>query len=273
MKRLATSILAAAAAIAATAQTADIEVCYTALSPNFRNGEVDVKNSYVLLANSEKSKFFSPVTEYIDSLNSTPDGAANLKEMTRAAFLSGNMDDIPRKDGSYYVLKSAADNTLRYYDSAGLDSYFYDETTPEWSWEISDLSKNILGYECIKASCDFHGRKWEVWFSPEIPLHNGPWKLGGLPGLIMEATADNGKYSFVASGIQSISKPIGQVYLDNKYEKTDRISFLKAKRAFLDNPLGKINAQMGGDVKVTSSSSELIFSSADVVDFIETDYR
>ena len=124
-------------AIAAMAQNkADIEVSYTAMSPNFKNGKVDVKNQYVLLANAKESKFYSLITEYIDSLNSTPDGLDLLTEMTRTAALSGRYDDIPRKDGSYYVVKSISDNTLRYYDSASLDKYVYEETPEEWTWEI-----------------------------------------------------------------------------------------------------------------------------------------
>ena len=273
MNRLLTSIIVCFVAIVAMAQNADIEVSYTAMSPNFKNGKVDVRNQYVLLANATESKFYSPITEYIDSLNSTPEGAAQWQEMTRGAYLSGNMDEIPRKDGSYYVVKSINDNLLRYYDSAGIDKFVYEGTPEEWTWEISDSTKTILDYECVEATTDYHGRKWIAWFSPEIPVFNGPWKLGGLPGVILEASTDDGKYSFVATGIQQTSKAIVPVYLADEYEKTDRKSFLKAKRAFLDNPLGSLNAQMGGDITISDSSGEPIFVSSDVVDLIETDYK
>lgn len=252
---------------------ADIEVSYTAMAPNFKNGKVDVKNQYVLLANASESKFFSPITEYIDSLNSTPEGVAKYQEMSRSAAMKGDWDNIPRKDGSYYVVKSLSDNLIRYYDTAGIDKLFYEETPEEWQWKISDSTKNILGYECVKATIDYHGRKWTVWFSPEIPVANGPWKFDGLPGLILEASTDDGKYSFFATGLQQSSKAIGPVYLADEYEKTDRKKFLKSKRAFLDNPLGSLNAQMGGDIKISGNSGEPIFASSDVVDLIETDYH
>lgn len=274
MKKILSSIIICLVAMmAAMAQNADIEVIYTAISPNFKNGKVDVKNQYVLLANATESKFYSPITEYIDSLNSTPEGTAQWQDMTRGAYLNGNLDKIPRKDGSYYVVKSISDNTLRYYDSAGIDKFVYEETPEEWTWEISDSTKNILGYECVKASTDFHGRKWIAWFSPEIPVSNGPWKLGGLPGVILKASTDDDKYSFVATGIKHTTKAIVPVYIADQYEKTDRKSFLKAKRAFLDNPLGSLNAQMGGDITISGNSGEPIFSSSDVVDLIETDYK
>lgn len=265
-------------AIAAIAQKADIEVSYTALSPNMKNGKTEIINHYILLANGKESKFFSPMTEYIDSLNSTPDGKAKYQEITRNAYLGGKMDEMPRKDGSYYVMKSLPTKTLRYYDSAGLDKFFYEETSEEWNWTIGEATKEILGYECVEASTDFHGRKWTVWFTPEIPVQNGPWKFDGLPGLILKAESESGQYSFEASGIVTTEKIIKPVYLAEEYELTSRINFLKDKRAFLDNTLSRLNAQLG-DISVLKVEDESgndisgsIFASRETVDFIETDY-
>lgn len=264
--------------IVTSAQKADIEVSYIAHTPNFRDGKTDLTNQYILLANGSTSKFFSPMTEYIDSLNSTPEGKAKYQEMTKNAYLGGKLDQLPRKDGSYYILKSLDENIIRYYDNAGLDKFFYEETPEEWHWEIGDATKNILGYECVEATTNFHGRKWTVWFTPEIPVHNGPWKFDGLPGLILEAIADGNQYHFVATGVQQTDKNIGIVYLADEYEKSSRKDFLKAKRTFIDNPLGKINAAFGGDnTKVInedgSETNGQIYVQASVVDFIETDYR
>ena len=61
------------------------------------------------------------------------------------------------------------------------------------------------------------------------------------------------------------------MYLADQYEKTGRIDFLKAKRSFLDNPLGQINAKYG-DVMV-KSDNDVRFADASVVDLIETDYH
>lgn len=61
------------------------------------------------------------------------------------------------------------------------------ESVPDIDWKITSEKKKIGGYECIKATADFAGRKWEAWFTQKIPISLGPWKLGGLPGLILEA--------------------------------------------------------------------------------------
>ncbi len=279
MKRLITSIIWCFVAIAAVAhQKADIEVSYVAISPNMKNGKDEVKNQYILLANSTESKFYSSQTEYIDSLNSTPEGVAKYQEMTRNAYFGGKMDEMPRKDGSYYVFKNSPTKNVSTYDTAGLDKFTYDEPFEVWNWEIGEATKDILGYECVEASTDYHGRKWTVWFTPEIPIQNGPWKLGGLPGLILEAVSEGGQYSFVATGIQKTEKNIVPLYLASDYEKTTRQDFLKNKRSFLDNTLSRINAQLGG-IGITKVEDEngndisgSIFASRDTVDFIETDY-
>lgn len=261
-------------AISANAQTkADIEVSYTMTSPNMRTGKLgDSTHQYILLANSSQSKFYSPRTEQIDSLCSTPDGEAKFKEMQRAAALAGNFDDIPRRDGSMYVVKSTDANVMKVCDTAGMEQYVVEGPIENIDWTIvEDSVKKVLGYDCIMATADYHGRKWTAWFTPEIPLQAGPWKLAGLPRLILEADADNGVYSFVATGIQNTTRQISPVYLADRYEKVSRKDLLKAQRSFLDNPLGQINAKYGDKGVVVSG--DVKFADASVVDLIESDYR
>ncbi|MDE6383476.1 MAG: GLPGLI family protein [Paramuribaculum sp.] len=278
MKKILSLILVGITAVCTTAQTSEIEVSYTAYMPNMRDGSAGPSNQYILLANESQSKFYSPRTEYIDSLNSTPDGRAKYQEMARNAYFSGNMDNMPSKDGTYYIVKSLDEDKHIYYDNAGLDKYFYEEPVPRWEWEIGDSVKEILGYECFKATTDFHGRHWTVWFTPEIPIMNGPWKFDRLLGLILEAESEGGEYRFVATGIQQTRKPITPVYLADSYERTNRIDYLKAKRAFLDNPMGQINAQLGGNITVVKADGNTaddapLFVPSSVVDLIETDYH
>ena len=281
MKHIFSLIFIAFAITAHAQQQAEIEVSYTEYQPNMRTGQKDgTSHQYILLARGDYSKFFSPRTEYLDSLNSTPEGKSKYQEMARSAYLGGKIEDVPRADGSYYVVRSATDNKLYYYDKVATERFCYEEDIPQLNWAVGDSTRTILGYECFLASADYHGRKWIVWFSPEIPVAAGPWKLQGVPGLILEASTEDGLYRFVADGIQQTEKLISPIYLANEYEKTDRVKFLKAKRGFMDNPVGAINAQFSGSgvsirsVKLSgdSDSGSKIFISRETVDFIETDY-
>ena len=281
MKHVFSLIFIAFAITVNAQQKAKIEVSYTEYQPNMRTGKKNgTTHQYILLASGDDSKFFSPRTEYIDSLNSTPEGKAKYQEMARSAYMGGKIEDIPRADGSYYVVKSGADKKFYYYDKVGTEKFCYEENIPQLNWEVGDSTKTILGYECFFASVDYHGRTWIAWFTPEIPVVAGPWKLQGVPGLILEAATVDGLYSFVANGIQQTEKPITPIYLVNEYEKTDRINLLKAKRGFMDNPVGAINAQFGGSgvsirsVKTSggSDSGGKLYVTRETVDFIETDY-
>ncbi len=79
------------AIVAVAQEKADIEVSYDASRVNLRDGSPISLNKYILLANAKESKFYSPITEYIDSLQSTPEGDAKYKEMTRGAYVSGRL--------------------------------------------------------------------------------------------------------------------------------------------------------------------------------------
>jgi GLPGLI family protein len=61
------------------------------------------------------------------------------------------------------------------------------DTIERVDWIISNEKKVIAGYDAQKATGNFRGRIYDVWYTLEIPLNAGPWKLCGLPGLILEA--------------------------------------------------------------------------------------
>jgi GLPGLI family protein len=63
-------------------------------------------------------------------------------------------------------------------------------------WKLINKKKDINGYVCHEATGKFRGREYTVWYSDEVPLSLGPWKLGGLPGLIFEAKDTTGNVSF-----------------------------------------------------------------------------
>ena len=55
-----------------------------------------------------------------------------------------------------------------------------------FNWKLCNETKDILGYNCNKATCTFRGRDYEAWFTRKIPFKAAPWKFHGLPGVILE---------------------------------------------------------------------------------------
>ena len=112
---------------------------------------------------------------------------------------------------------------------------FYEEPLEEMRWEIiSDSLKTILGYECMMAETNYHGRTWKAWFTPEIPVQDGPWKLHGLPGIILEANGGN-DFSILATEIGKTSQPVPPVYSTDKYEKGQRKKILADHEYYINN--------------------------------------
>lgn len=169
-----------------------------------------------------------------------------------------------------YVEKDRNKNVMTEYDTvAGEDRYYYNEQLAGINWEIKDTTETILEYECLMAECDYHGRHWTVWFTPEIPIYDGPWKLNGLPGLIMRAMEDSGQYEFTAVGIENYEEEIEPVYQKFLYEKIDRKELLQTKRLIDENFGGFVSARTGISLPKNMKSVEM----KKTYDYLETDYR
>lgn len=84
----------------------------------------------------------------------------------------------------------------------------YNEKNLALIWKISEQIRTIGGYLCYEAETHFGGRVWQVWFTPEVSVDAGPWKLSGLPGLILEASDASNDYQFKFRGITQMLEPI-----------------------------------------------------------------
>ena len=228
----------------------------------------EINSQMLLLSSKEGSKFFSPLNEKVDSMMSTMQGRMVYSQMIQGAMANNDISNLPIKKEPLYVIKSRKDNLTSVFDLIGADYWFYEEPLIPQEWEIKDSIDNILGFECILATCDFRGREWKAWFAPEIPIPDGPWKLNGLPGLILKAEDSTGRYSFIGDKIQQIHQNINHIYGKENYEKTDRIKYLKTMRAFINNPFENLKASTGSEIPHFPG-----IEIEDGYDFLETDYH
>ena len=143
-----------------------------------------------------------------------PDPAKRLPAST------GNLDEI------YRNLEKGKFTT---YSTVFGSHYLITEdiTIPEWTM-YEDSTITVLGMKCKKATTNFRGRYWEVWYTEEIPISQGPWKLCGLPGMILKA---NSPKFMLIEAISIKNKNLEPVtfynYLNYKYAPIDRMEYLK----------------------------------------------
>ncbi|MBW4890325.1 GLPGLI family protein [Mucilaginibacter sp. HMF5004] len=84
--------------------------------------------------------------------------------------------------------------------------YLIEEALPVIKWKISSDTGTINNLHCQKATAHFKGRDYTAWFCPDLPYHSGPWKLNGLPGLIVEAHDTKNEVIFKFDGIEQVVK-------------------------------------------------------------------
>ncbi|MDE5877817.1 MAG: GLPGLI family protein [Muribaculaceae bacterium] len=256
MNRSISFVFVSAVTIIGLAQNkADIIVSYNCNTPDKQGKAVTTKMS--LLASATEAKYFNDLSLWVDSLKSTPDGKAQYMEILKNTCMTVEPDgstswDLrkgPTKKTYIYVFTAPAEETLTVYGKYGEDLGYYTEPIAEIEWDINeDSTATVLGYECLMAESDYHGRHWKTWFTPEIPMPFGPWKLRGLPGLILKAEADGG-FSFEATGLEHTDRIISPMYLREDYTKVDRKKALENAEYYVNNTESILNAQ-GQNVKI-----------------------
>jgi GLPGLI family protein len=140
-------------------------------------------------------------------------------------------------------------STLQTAGRIGFKNYHFIVSLPGINWKLSNETKVVLGYNCQKATGDFGGRTFETWFTSELPYAFGPWKLNGLPGLILAANDTKNELSFVA---REITKNEDPEELVTSYMNLGRSVEVKPKeyhkitRSFASDPAAIIEAQIPG---------------------------
>lgn len=81
-----------------------------------------------------------------------------------------------------------------------------DIKAPDYAFE--DSTKLVAGYTSEMATAHIYGRDWVIYYTTEIPLPYGPWKINGLPGLVTEAYSIDGAYKFTLTGFEVLDEDV-----------------------------------------------------------------
>lgn len=150
-------------------------------------------------------------------------GSFDLRNMPKAGDLSW----------VFYKNYPAEGKTLML-DGVGNTDCQIEESTETQEWTIvPDSTAELLGYPCQLAVTQFKGRQWYAWYSEDIPLDEGPWKLRGLPGLILKAYDSHRQFIFDGAGMEQVTEPI--TFVKKKREKVSMKDFKKLKANYDPN--------------------------------------
>lgn len=114
-----------------------------------------------------------------------------------------------------------------------------------YDWEMMGETKNIGNYTCYKAKFEIEEEDIQInmidgevkeekvtkkrtlvaWYTPEVPISNGPSNYGGLPGLILEV--NDGNQTIVCSEIVLNPKEVKEIKEPTKGKVVTRDEFSK----------------------------------------------
>lgn len=121
----------------------------------------------------------------------------------QAAYQSNYFDASP--DSLFTVYKDFESNSLLFdFFHMHQGNTFYADTLHPMEWKLESEEKTVGGIPCKRATVRFKGRDYVAWYAPSIPISNGPWKLGGLPGLILEASDVQGEWHAVYTQMRGL---------------------------------------------------------------------
>ena len=216
-------------------------VSYRMLYHQRPENEQPMEDLLLLQVGRNVTKFYSYKTWQTDSLvRVTPPEQimANL-----GSFHSGVRDEL---------FRDQAAGRLTHTDQIGMDHLLYTEPLPDCGWKLADGERTILGYACRRATCTFRGRNYEAWYAPEIAVSAGPWKFGGLPGLILAVKDDVGVLDLEATGVEQRVEPIRMT--KRNYMKTNRKKYLDLKQKIMTDPVGYLTGN--SNVRMTVKNED-----------------
>ncbi|QQD13462.1 GLPGLI family protein [Sphingobacterium sp. UDSM-2020] len=108
-------------------------------------------------------------------------------------------------------------------ETRSLDSKNYlveDHTFKAINWNTDYPEEEKFGNKmCKKATADYRGTKVVAYYDPSIPVPAGPYKFGGLPGLIVMLYTESAHPHYWL--LKKVSYPFeGQIPVDRNYIQT-----------------------------------------------------
>ena len=131
--------------------------------------------------------------------------------------------------------------------------HLVEEPLTNIKWEITNQQKELSGYTVTKATTSFRGRDYTAWFTNKIPVKAGPWKLQGLPGLILEAYDTEQEIYFAA---KKITKTTDSISITEEFKNHPTIDLITYYKRTINEPFEAVKRQnaknkRGGVLQIT----------------------
>ena len=203
MKKILVTIMAFALTIGAQAQQDSIDQCQFVVVYDYVTNTTDRNGNAAKDSVQLAVMVGSHVTKCMEYNRTMME---NFGEGSNRDYQYGEWD--ARKYNLPVLFIGHPDGEVSSFDKVTPNRYFYTEPLHDFGWQLMDDTLTVGGYLCQKAVGKYAGRTWTAWYSEEVPASFGPWKLRGLPGMILRAEDKDGIFSFVCVGLMQRTAPI-----------------------------------------------------------------
>ncbi len=214
-----------------------------------------MEDTRIVLIGRNRYKDCSDILLHFDSLRTEEErrGASTFSNPTGNPWPLEIIGNIRDKSANIKYRLPILAGTLR-----------YDESLPQLVWNnIKESDTSILGYDCQEASAEFAGRTYKASFTTELPMPYGPYKFGGLPGVILRIQDNEGQFQWECIGFEKCTEPIMSYEYDNEKACSPEdaaktiMRYFKSPNAFLSSSMGGVRIMVKGSDGKFRKSSEI----------------
>lgn len=199
----------------------------------------------------------------------------NQHESTYKQEAKLNAPSVPSAKGGIMVMSfGSGDNSILYKNTKKNTFsekkelmgkiFLVKDALEKYDWEMTTETKNIGNYTCYKATYTkevedikmsfINGESKEeksmktvtttAWYTPQIPIANGPGKYQGLPGLILEV--NDGRTTIVCSEIELSTNEEREIEAPKKGKVVSQEKFTKISKQKTKEMMEQFKSRKGG---------------------------
>ena len=182
---------------------------------------------------------------------------------------SGVMVMVMGGDGSSDILyKNISQNRMAHKTELMGKVFLIKDNLEAYDWKLTGETKNIGNYTCYKAVYEREDESIEInmidgevkeekvtkkrtlvaWYTPDVPISNGPSNYGGLPGLILEV--NDGDQTIVCSEIILNPKEVKEIKEPTKGKVVTRKEFSKISLEKTKEMMNRYRSRDGKGIEI-----------------------
>ena len=149
--------------------------------------------------------------QYLDGILHVKDAAESLFFMVPESIeTTTNASVIEIEEDTIWRIRTNLEDQVLFFEdvfNSSMKPRWYADSLFAMRWQLFPDREQIDSFYCAKATTYFRGRRYVAWYDPLLAFPFGPWKFGGLPGLIIKLEDSEQNLQIQLSSIKDTQNP------------------------------------------------------------------